>query len=652
MNYSDENKASSLAKLLSGYDLVMLDTCSLMEDCFPEWLDILSEAKDYLEPGFTLVVPKACVSELTKHTFSRDVDRKITAKRTLKILKKAKHERLLSIDKKNYNQNFADNAIYAQASADRITLKILVITQDKKLATDLRNLNKLNSQHGKNVSVYKVVPGGKLEYNQGETFQKSTFSQSKRVFAPKSTKPMVSNGQKPAPSIGELSVEAKAQQKDRQLNANLKNPNYPVSTKIADIEAQLELLKKIPEGKLASLHLLQGSKKLQDSLSLLKGKSEAPKKAEPAIKPAIKEVAASEKKEPAPIKIEPKAKEAPAKSEAPKKLWYGAGRTLPFALNMVAEHYGLMFRDPSIAYVPLVHGKLDLTSLDEERILAKLTDGLSSSPKTEFPYSSFRVGGEKGKGEFKVYLDLEPAASSPKSLPTEPAKKTSVSETKEKEERKPEPKQIKKKVAKEVKKPAESKDISSPDVSAVPNSSAAVPSGVNLVVGIPSDERKKGYIERSARREANKGEAKAQGKAKETKKSHEAKPETISKPAPSPKMKAKAEPKKPEPKKETKNSSKVKPETKKASGAPIKEGKATKPASKKPEPKKKVPMGLDAALKSEKSLQANIHNPNYPLESKKKDLQSQIALVKKLSKEEKAKLSLNEQALAMMLSLL
>ena len=648
MNYSDENKASSLAKLLSGYDLVMLDTCSLMEDCFPEWLDILNEAKDYLEPGFTLVVPKACVSELTKHTFSRDVDRKITAKRALKILKKAKHERLLSIDKKNYNQNFADNAIYAQASADRITLKILVITQDKKLATDLRNLNKLNSQRGKNVSVYKVVPGGKLEYNQGETFQKSTFTPTKRVFAPKSTKPMAGNGQKPAPNGGELSVEAKAQQKDRQLNANLKNPNYSVSAKIADIEAQLELLKKIPEGKLSSLHLLQGSKKLQDSLSLLKGKGEAPKKAEPVLK----EVAAPEKKEPAPIKIEPKAKEAAGKSETPKKLWYGAGRTLPFALNMVAEHYGLMFRDPSISYVPLVHGKLDLTSLDEERILAKLNDGLSASPKTEFPYSSFRVGGEKGNGEFKVYLDLEPASFAPKPIPAEPAKKTSVSEVKAKEERKPEPKQGKKKVAKEVKKPAENKDASSPAVEAVPNSSAAVPAGVNLVIGIPSDERKRGYIERSARREANKGDTKAQGKAKEAKKPHETKPETLSKPASSIKAKAKAEPKKPELKKEAKKASKAKSDAKKPNAVPAKEKKETKPSSKKAEPKKKILTGLDAALKSEKSLQANIHNPNYPLESKKKDLQSQIALVKKLSKEEKAKLSLNEQALAMMLSLL
>ena len=87
--YSDENKASSLAKLLVGFDVVMLDTCSLMEDSFPEWLDVLKLAKGYLNPKFTLVVPKACWSELKKHSISRDVEKRITSKRALKIPKKA-----------------------------------------------------------------------------------------------------------------------------------------------------------------------------------------------------------------------------------------------------------------------------------------------------------------------------------------------------------------------------------------------------------------------------------------------------------------------------------------------------------------------------------------------------------------------------------
>ena len=61
---------------------------------------------------------------------------------------------------------------------------------------------------------------------------------------------------------------------------------------------------------------------------------------------------------------------------------------------------------------------------------------------------------------------------------------------------------------------------------------------------------------------------------------------------------------------------------------------------------------MEAAQKAEKILKANIHNPNYPAASKKKDLEAQINLVKKLSKADQNKLALNADALKGMLSLL
>ena len=693
--YSDENKASSLAKLLIGFDVVMLDTCSLMEDSFPEWLDVLKLAKGYLNPKFTLVVPKACWSELKKHSISRDAEKKITSKRALKILKKAKHERLVSIGKKKYNQNFADNAIYSQASQDRINLKVLVITQDKKLATDLKNLNKLNSQKGRPISVYKVVPGGKLEYNQGETFQKSNWKDDRRPSNHKPLKGSDSYGKSDVKQDAALSPEAKAIQGDKRLNANLKNPNYSVSEKIADIEKQIEVLSALPESKIKSLHLLQGPNKLKESLAMLKGKKEASaskpaEKKEPAPAPKPVEPTKEEAKQPEAKKEEPKKAEpvsAPAPKQEPtilvktptKKLWYGEGNTISYALGMVAEHYGLMFRDPSIPYLSLVHGALDLTTNDQNAIVEKLKQALASSPKAEFDYSSFRVSGEKDKTGYKIYLDLHPttsvqpeteeAAKKAEPLKSEPAPS--------KKEPAPAPKA--EKPAKVEKKPAKPQDNPSPKVKAAPDSSSAVPGGVNLVIGVPTDERKRGYIERNAKRDASKGEVKAKQKdakkpvASPKKKAEpapakkEAKPaskkqkaEAPSKPvAKQPKAKAseKAKATKPEPKNA---SPKTEPKKPAAKPEPKKETpKAQKPAKKAPNEKKPSPSKskapeatLEAAQKAEKILKANIHNPNYPAASKKKDLEAQISLVKKLSKADQSKLAFNVDALNGMLAML
>ena len=87
--FSDENKSSSLAKQLTGFDSVILDTCSLMEDSFPEWLDAYTGAKDYLDPEFKIAVPEAAIAELKKHSRDRkNVDKRIPAIAPSKFLKK------------------------------------------------------------------------------------------------------------------------------------------------------------------------------------------------------------------------------------------------------------------------------------------------------------------------------------------------------------------------------------------------------------------------------------------------------------------------------------------------------------------------------------------------------------------------------------
>ncbi len=684
--FSDENKAASLARLLTGFDSVILDTCSLMEDSFPEWLDVYNQAKGYLDENFVITVPEAAIAELKKHSHDRkNPDKRIPAMRALKIFKEAKRLKLLCVGKKNHNQNFADNAIYSQVSEDRLTKRILVITQDKKLATDLKNLNNLNSQRGRKVSVFKVVSGGKLDPNQGEEIfgyqrwrerNEKRSNEKKPSFAEKlaQKQPALDLKYNGKDDFGISPILAA----DQRLNANLKNPNYPLDNKIADIQKQLSVLATLPEAEKNGLHLLQGEKKLKESLALL---SQGQKPKEEAKAPEVEKPVAE-----AP-KPEPEIKETPTVlMKAPaKKLWYGEGKTLSYALSMVAEHYGVLFRDPSIPYVSFVHGPLDLTSKDQNEILASLEQRLKKGNSADVSYPSFRINAEKGERGYKVYLDLNPVTLVDPSAQTE-KEASSVKEAAKPAAQieAPKPAPVLKKeepVAQAVSEvPSSAKKEESPKkeaaaVKAVPNTSAAVPAGVTLVIGVPTDERKKGWIERSARREAM-GIPSEKKKAPSKKKPAPTKKEEAAKPVTPKKGKAKAEPLKKEV--ATKPSAKAKPAAKQDATAikkpakitqkkpvePKKPASATKPASTKkgkqetPEQKpakaakkaeKRDP--LQDALKGEKKLKANLNNPNYPASSKKADVVNQLKLVQKLPKESRDKLSISEDALKMMSSL-
>ena len=173
-----EKKASELAELLNPFDYVILDTCSLMDENFPEWMDVLIDAKNYRKKGQQIVVFKTCIDELKKHLKNKKRDSKrIAAKRALKIVRHAKWRKLLTVLKIKESQNFADNVIFVKVSADRIYSRVAVITQDKKLAYDLVNLNNLASQRGYKVFVYKIAPGGVLENNKGAPVIKEKHSQ-------------------------------------------------------------------------------------------------------------------------------------------------------------------------------------------------------------------------------------------------------------------------------------------------------------------------------------------------------------------------------------------------------------------------------------------------------------------------------------------
>ena len=113
--YSDENRSVALAKYLNGFDYAVIDTCSLMEDSFAEWMDILTNAKIYLaNSNVRIYIIDECIEELKKHSKNKeDFDRSVVAKRALKIIRQAKWKRLLKIRRslsKN-DRHFADPAI-------------------------------------------------------------------------------------------------------------------------------------------------------------------------------------------------------------------------------------------------------------------------------------------------------------------------------------------------------------------------------------------------------------------------------------------------------------------------------------------------------------------------------------------------------------
>lgn len=580
-----EKKASELAELLNPFDYVILDTCSLMDENFPEWMDVLIDAKNYRKKGQQIVVFKTCIDELKKHLKNKKRDSKrIAAKRALKIVRHAKWRKLLTVSKIKESQNFADNVIFVKVSADRIYSRVAVITQDKKLAYDLVNLNNLASQRGYKVFVYKIAPGGVLENNKGAPAIKENHS-----------KPIEKDNLKEKKEKAFPFALVKVMETDSKLKDTLSSPTYPVEKKIADIKTQLANLNRLSEGDRKKLTLAYDASKLNALLRQYSIKIK-PKEATPIVK----------KEENKPIAASP--------IEAKQKLYYGNGSTIEDALNDVSTHYGLLYRDPSVPYFPLIHGKADLTIPDYRNMVEKIDLVLKKSNKSSFFYSSFEVICEKVSNGYHVYMDFDakdPKANKKETKKAEPITKKKENVTKPKVEKPLSKVEMKKDdVKKAESKPASSKKTSKSSKKAKaiedkpivlkkeekPESvQVVVPNGATLLVGEPSKDKSK---------------KKGPNKQKEAKKE--------------------AKPKKQEPKE---------------ANAPAKE---TKKTVSKPKTSKKVP--VDEILAFDKRLKAVLSNPNYPKEDKIKDIKKQHEDIKLLSSEDKKKLLLSARKLNSLLS--
>ena len=454
--YNEELKSSKLAQFLNDYDYVFVDTCSLMEDSFPLFMDYLSKSKEYWKEDLQVIVLGECVEELKKHAKEKEKDRKIAALRALKIIRHDKwHKKAFTITKAE-GSSFADNAIFTKVSGLRIHNKILVITQDKTLTTDLLKLNRLDSQKGRYLSVYRLTPHSELEKNPGENGEK-TFNKKHEASS-------FQKVEKDNKTVALNKAQKVIIEEDNKLAKNLSNPNYKTKNKIKDIDNQLSKLNKLDANSLSPLNL-RFSKE-----DLLKKKEELL----PSKKGEKKEI----KKETSSVIVT-------------------TGASPSEALKRLALNYHSIVRDPSVSYVGAVHGNLDLTSDDLKKV-----DQLAVS-KGNFSYNKGNVtySFEKGK-EYSVSCKNlsskkpeEQKRSTPvsmkeekkKTLPPkkEENKKTKTASSSMKKENKPLPQKEKPILSKDD--PILKKKIRIVKVkgSTSGGSSSAIPEGIVLVVGEP-----------------------------------------------------------------------------------------------------------------------------------------------------------------------
>lgn len=577
--YKDENKPSALATYLSGYDYVVLDTCSLMDDNFPAWMDVLVASKEYWKDTLEVIIPKKCVEELKKHSRDKkDNAKRIAAKRALKIVGHARWHKIFTFYKESKNENFADNVIYTFASGKRIKFKVLIVTQDKTLASDLRTLNELSSQHGRYVDIDRINSLSELEKNPGETFPKPNERSTRSTYG--KYRPKVDITIKEEKKTIAVAVEKKGTEDvirfDRILSANLDNPNYPNNKKLGDIKKQLSALALLSTTEKDALHLAYNESQLISKAAALEAiivssvtplspnvikKAEEPKiflnkenKTEKVIKEPSKEDTPK-------VEVSKKLEQPVAPLPVVKKVWLESGRTYEEALNRALLSKGIIVRDPTVPYFALVHGCADLTINDISTFLSSVAN-LEAPGFHEGKLKQISIRFEKTDHDYRagvVSLSPTEALSSKKTLKTEgkeepikvpspKAKKVKEEKTKDVEKAKPvvvatiseetvqtAPKSVEFVPAKKpipnaktkeepVAKPLQSGGIQPSTLIFAPRgqeiekvNTIAVPSGATLIVGVPDDDSKRMYIERKSRRaELGTAEKKQPTKPKKT----------------------------------------------------------------------------------------------------------------------------------------
>jgi hypothetical protein len=161
-----------------------------------------------------------------------------------------------------------------------------------------------------------------------------------------------------------------------------------------------------------------------------------------------------------------------------------------------------MFRDPSIPFFKGVHGPIDLTTKDLDKVAADV-GVLKVGESKEVSLATYTVHVEKTDKDYKVYFAKPEAKAVEAVKPVAPVAPKAVEAPKattpiinKKEEKPVEGKPVRHVRAKKA------PEIQNEDPSLIkaPNSNTAEPAGATLIVGVPNDDTK-AYIERKSRRD-------------------------------------------------------------------------------------------------------------------------------------------------------
>ena len=594
--YKEETKPSNLAKTLLVFNYVFVDTCSLMEDSFPAFMDLLVKSRSYWKGELKVVILGEVIEELKKHSANREKpDLRVSALRALKIINHDKARlfgRTFEIWKSKSNDGFLDNALYTIVSGLRIKNKILVITQDKTLARELRNMNNLESQRGRYIIVDRINENSELEENPGDAGNKFQSRKNGGVNAPKQLTDKKERKELPAPKdVKELKHTPKIpeslqiiQNNDKRINNNLSNNNYPNDKKINDINSQLSLLSKENKKDIASLNLTYDEQKLREILKkLMNSQDKKP------IEPKVAEITKSEQNK-------------PQKEKEPQKVWFEYGSTPLAAAIKACTAKSIIPHKKEIEYVRLAHGEANIVIEELDLRLGKFKfEKVGESHELRF--NSYVVTVEKTEKDYKASLEKkEIVKKEPVKEPKANAPKKEVVEVKPVEVKTPEPAVVIEPKPVEVKEEVK-----------------------------PIDESKAKPVEKAP------SKPKAKKKPSTPKPKEEKKPET-QKQAESPVEEPKV----------AKEETSLKPKA--AKPVKKKEQAKTKPAESKENKTEKRSPELEDALASEKTLKCNINNSTYPKDSKIKDIETHLAKIRALKENDRRKLGLGIRELQHQLS--
>ena len=151
----------------NGFSL-WIDTCSILHDqfetCMNGVVDVLKENNCKIR------ITQTVINELTKHISSSNEELKANAEQKMELIAHSDLKNIFDIYN-NTSNSFADNDFLALFTQLRLTEKILFITQDVALASDVWNLGDSKSVRSKRIEVAKIKKDGSLGlFKIGEKF--------------------------------------------------------------------------------------------------------------------------------------------------------------------------------------------------------------------------------------------------------------------------------------------------------------------------------------------------------------------------------------------------------------------------------------------------------------------------------------------------